>query len=418
MNLEMILAASGGPSANQFITGAVSGEVHLTGLPAQPAGSSRLSLVNGRVADREAQLATASVKVEGKNATLEQLEVQTPPQRLTASGSMNLDDYSFKFGGKAERISLANFAETLELKETKIEGETEADFQVSGKAVTGKQVDLDWEALKLELSAQGRGVKVNGRDTGELKLTAHTSAGGRLDAQLLTSILAANGKAQTGRKPDLIKASVELRAPGRPIKIESNLANVDIAPLVDAFAPELNQTLKGAVTGSLRIEGPSLDEKGSPSFDRLRGALTLMDVALLVADNPVKVETPAMITIEGSQVKIPNVRVMGEGADLKFGGTLALSDQAAMNFSLAGAVNLDRLPALSDGLVLSGYAEIDARLAGTFDDPKTQGRVDVNGFGLSMGESPIFISNGAGRLTLAGDQIRLENFSADANDGR
>ena len=65
---------------------------------------------------------------------------------------------------------------------------------------------------------------------------------------------------------------MELRAPGRPIKLESNLANVDIAPLVDAFAPELNQTLKGAVTGSLRIEGQSLDEKGSPTFDRLRGA--------------------------------------------------------------------------------------------------------------------------------------------------
>ncbi|HZF37738.1 MAG TPA: translocation/assembly module TamB domain-containing protein, partial [Blastocatellia bacterium] len=182
--------------------------------------------------------------------------------------------------------------------------------------------------------------------------------------------------------------------------------------------PELNPILKGAVTGSLRVEGPSLDEKGSPTFDRLRGSLTLMDVALLVADNPVKVETPALITIDGSQIKIPPVRVSGEGVDLNFGGTLALSDQAAMNFSLAGAVNLDRLPPLADGLLLFGSAAIDARLSGTFDDPKTQGRVDVSGFGLSMGESPIFISNGAGRLTLAGDQIRLDNFAADANDGR
>jgi outer membrane protein insertion porin family len=417
MNLEMILAASGGPSANQFISGAVSGEVHLTGLPAKPVGSGRLNLVNGKIADREVQLATAGVKFEGKNATLEQLEVQTPPQRLTASGSMNLDDYSFKVGGKAERISLANFAEALELKETRVEGGADAEFQISGRVVTGKQTDLDWETLKLELTAQGRGVKVNGRDTGELKLTAHTSAGGRLDALLLTGILAANGKAQPERKPDLIKASVELRAPGRPVTVESNLANVDISPLVDAFASDLNPILKGAVTGSLRIEGPSLDEKGSPTFDRLRGSVTLMDVALLVADNPVKIETPAMITIENSQIIIPPVRVTGEGANLNFGGTLAVRDQAAMNFSLAGSVNLDRLPALHEGLVLSGSAEIDARLTGTFDDPKTQGRIDVNSFGLSMGESPIFFSNGTGRFTLAGDQIRLEKFTSDANDG-
>jgi outer membrane protein insertion porin family len=418
MNLEVMLAAAGSPSANQFITGAVSGEIHLTGLPVKPVGSGRINLISGKIADRDAQLATASVKFEGKSAALELLEIQTPPQRLIASGSMSLDDYSFKVGGKAERISLDNFAEALELKQTRVEGSADADFQVSGRVLTGKQTDLDWETLKLELTAQGRGVKVNGRDTGELKLIAHTSAGGRLDAQLLTGILAANGKSQSERKPDLIKASVELRSPGRPITVESNLANVDIAPIIDALVPELNSTLKGAVTGSLRIEGPSLDEKGAPTFNRLRGALTLMDVALLVADNPVKIETPAMITIEGSQIKIPPVRVTGEGANLNFGGTLAFSDQAEMNFSLTGGINLDRLPQLHDGLLLFGSAEIDASLNGTFDDPKTQGRIDLHGFGLSIDDSPIFISNGTGRFTLAGDHIKLDKFAGDANDGR
>ncbi|MGH9939159.1 MAG: hypothetical protein ACREAM_23200, partial [Blastocatellia bacterium] len=331
MSLEVILATSGSPSANQFITGDVSGEVHLTGLPASASGMAAVSLVDGKIADREAQLATANVKFEGKNALIERLEVQTSQSHLTANGSMNLEDYSFRLGGKADRISLANLAEALELKETRVEGVADADFQVGGKVITGKQIDLDWENLKVELTARGRGVKVNGRDTGELKLTANTSAGGRIDAQLVTGILAANGKGQSDRKPDLIKASVELRAPGRPITIESNLANVDIAPLIDAFAPEWNSLVKGAITGSLRIEGPSVDEKGSPTFDRLRGALTLMDVALLVGDNPVKVETPAMVTLEGSQINIPQLRVTGEGADLNFGGTLAVSDQAAMN---------------------------------------------------------------------------------------
>ncbi len=418
MDLETLLAASGAPSARDFVAGAVSGEVRLTGLPAKPLGSGRLNLIGGKVAGREAQLATASVKFEGKNATLELLEVRMAEQRLTASGSMNLDDYSFKGGGKAERISLANIAEGLEMKETRVEGVADADFQVSGKVLTEKQIDLDWESLKLELAAQGHGVKINGRDAGELKLTAHTSAAGRLDAQLFTGILAGNGKSHNGRKPDLVKASVDLRAPGRPITIESNLANLDVAPFVDAFAPQLNSLLKGAVTGSLRIEGPSLDEKGSPTFDRLRGALTLMDAALLIADNPIKIETPTMITLEGSRVNIPNVRVTGEGGGLNFGGTLALGGQAEMDFSLAGAVNFDRLPTLHEGLVLFGKAEIDARLTGTFDEPKTQGRVDFSGFGLSAGDLPIFLSNGSGRFTLAGDQIRLEKFAGDANDGR
>ena len=418
MSLETILAASGSPSANQFITGDVSGEVHLTGLPASANGAATLSLVNGKIADREAQIATASVKFEGKNALLQRLEIQTPQQHLTASGSMNLEDYSFRLDGKADQISLANLAEAFELKETRVEGVANANFHVSGKVITGKQVDLDWENLKVELTAQGRDVKVNGRDTGQLKLTANTSPGGRIDALLITGILTANGKGPNERRPDLIKASVELRAPGRPITIESNLVNLDIAPLIDALAPELNSLVTGAVTGTLRIEGPSVDEKGSPTFERLRGRLTLMEVALLVADNPVKVETPAMITLEGSQIKIPNVRVMGQGADLNFGGTLGFSDQAAMNFSLTGRVNFDSLPAISDGVILFGAAAIDARMTGTFGEPKLNGRVDVNGFGLSASDLPIFVSNGNGFFTLAGDQIKLEKFTADANDGR
>ncbi|HKE03649.1 MAG TPA: AsmA-like C-terminal region-containing protein, partial [Blastocatellia bacterium] len=290
MNLEAILAASGSPSMNQFITGDVSGEIHLTGLPASASGTAAVNLVNGKIAEREAQLATAGVKFDGRNALLERLEVSTPQQHLTASGSMNLEDYSFRLVGKADRISLDNLAEALEMKETRVEGVADADFQIGGKVITGKQVDLDWESLKVELTAQGRGVKVNGRDTGELKLTANTSSGGRINAQLVTGILAANGKAHAERKPDLIKASLELRAPGRPVTIESNLAKLDIAPFVDAFAPELNSLVKGTITGSLRMEGPSVDDKGAPAFDRLRGYLTLMDVAIFVADNPVKVE--------------------------------------------------------------------------------------------------------------------------------
>ncbi len=418
MNLESILAASGSPSVNQFITGDVSGEVHLTGLPASASGAATVNLINGKIAERDAQLAAASVKFEGRNALLERLEVTTSQSHVTASGSMNLDDYSFRLGGKADRISLDNLAESFELKETRVEGVADAEFQIGGKAITGKQIELDWESLKVELTAQGRGVKVNGRDTGELKLTAQTSPGGRIDAQLVTGILAANGKGSSERKPDLIKASLELRAPGRPITIESNLAKLDIAPLVDAFAPELNSFLKGAITGSLRIEGPTVDENGASAFDRLRGYLTLMDVVMFVADNPVKVESPAMITFEGSLIKIPNIRITGESADLSFGGSLAFTDQYAMNFALTGGINLDRLPPAADGLVLFGSAAIDAQLTGNLEEPKLNGKVDLNGFGLSTSDIPIFVSNGKGRFTFAGDQIKLENFTADANDGR
>ncbi len=418
MNLETILAASGSPSASQFITGDISGEAHLTGLPAASSGAATFELVNGRIADQPAQTAKANLKFEGRNALIDRLEVQLPQSHLTASGSMNLDDYSFRAEGKADRISLANFAEAFELKETHVEGSANADFEISGKVITGKQPDLDWESLKLELNAQGKDVKVNGRDAGKLELTAHTSPGGRIDAELITGILAAAGGAGSKVKPEKIKASVELRKPGRPVIIESDLADLDVAPLIGALAPDLNSLVAGTINGKLRVEGPSADESGNVVFDRLRGGLTLTGVALAVADNPVKIETPATIALEGAQVTIPNTRITGEGADLRFGGTLGLSQGAAMNFSLNGTVNLDLLPAVAADLLLYGTMTVDARVGGTLDAPNLSGHADVAGFGLSASDLPIFVSNGSGRFALTGEEIKLERFAADANDGR
>ncbi len=424
MNLETLLAAAGSPSANQFITGDISGEAHLTGLPASFDGAAMIKLINGRIADQDAQLATANLKFEGRNALIERLEVQLPQSHLTASGSVNLEDYSFRAAGKADQIALANLAEALELKETRIEGSADADFEVGGKVITGKQsepADLDWESLKVTLNAQGKDVKVNGRDAGELKLTARTSPGGRIDAELTTGFLATTqnggGGASKG-KPEVIKAGIELRKPGRPVVIESDLTNLNVAPLLAAFAPDLNSTIAGKISGKLRLEGPTADQQGNATFERLRGGLTLTEIALTVADNPVKIETPATIALENAQIRIPPARITGEGADLKLGGEIGLKEGAAMNFALNGTISFDRLPAVAPDLVLFGAMTIDARVGGALDAPKLGGQAEIAGFGVSASDLPIFISNGNGRFTFSGEQITLEKFTADANDGR
>ena len=261
-------------------------------------------------------------------------------------------------------------------------------------------------------------MKVNGRDAGGLELKAHTSTGGRIDADLITGIFAATTEAGSKGKSETIKGSIELRKAGRPVTIESDLVNLDVAPLLAAFAPNLNSTIKGAISGRLRIEGPSVDEQGNATFDRLRGGLTLTEVALTAAGNPVKIETPATIAFENAQIRIPNAHVTGEGADLNFGGAIGLREDSAMNFSLNGTINFDRLPAITSGAVLFGAMTIDARLTGTLDAPNLSGKADIAGFGFSASDLPVFISGGSGRFTLAGNQIRLESFAADANDGR
>ncbi|MGH9840689.1 MAG: translocation/assembly module TamB domain-containing protein, partial [Blastocatellia bacterium] len=418
IDLETILAAVGAPNAEQFISGDVSGEAHLTGLPADLEGSAQINLIEGKIADQPAEKAVAEVRFDGRDAFLERLEIKLPRSRLTATGSMNLDDYAFKLEGKADQIALDSLAQSLELQNTKIEGSADATFDVSGKVlVAGKRADLDWESLKVQLNAQGRNVRINGRDTGELKLTAETTPGGRLNAELTTGILAAQAAAGQAGKPETIKANIELRKPGRPVVIESELANLDVAPLLSIFASELVSTVTGSITGRLRIEGLTVDANGNATLDLLGGGLTLGGTDLQVAGNPTKIETPVSITLENSLINAAAINVSGPGMDLKFSGTVGLKDASPINFTLGGTVNLDRMPSISDDVFLSGMMTIDARAAGTVSEPRLAGKVDIAGFSLSSSNRPVFISNGAGAITLSGDQLSLDKFTADANDG-
>lgn len=417
VDLETILAAAGAPDAGDVVSGNVSGEAHLTGLPAAFDGTAQVALTDGIIAKQPAQLAQAKVRFANQRAELDEFIVKLPQGQLKVDGSLNLADYSFRLSGKAEQLALDDLAQTLELRNTTITGTAESDFTVSGRVLTQQQVALDWESLQIYLMAQGKDVRVNGRAMGELQLSAQTSAGGRVDVSLLTGILTTAPSTGAQGKAETLRGSIELRQPGRPITVESDLTDLNIAPLLDIFAPGVSESLSGTVTGRLRIAGPSADAQGNITTELLRGGLTLTDTTLNIAGTPIKVATPVVVTYEGTQLRVQDTSFTGAGVDLRLGGTLGLTSAAGMNFALNGTVSLDKLPALAD-VTLAGTATVDVRATGNLEAPQLAGQVAVNDLSVSAGRLPVYISNGAGRLVLAGDQLTLERFTANANEGR
>lgn len=421
MDLETVLAAAGAPSAQQFINGNLTGEAYLTGLPGSPNGRVLVNLIDGKIADRPAQVASAVLKFDGKVAALETLDLQLPQSSLRASGEINLKDYTFDARGDAHQISLDDLAKAFategEQQKIQIEGTADVDFLMGGKVLTGKKTELDWEKLQVNVIAEGKGVKINGRNAGELRFAARTSPGGRVDFGLRTDILAAAKSKNPDERPEVVFGNIELRKPGRPVTIESNLNNQNLSPILELFAPELVSTVTGNVTGKLTLEGPTVEENGNSTYRRLRGGLTLTETSIEVANVPVKVETPFTATMENMQIKVSRTRFIGQGLDLAFGGTLGLEGESAMDFSLNGAINLTQLPPPTPDLLLGGTVAIDARLTGTAEKPDLQGRIDVLDLSLSSGDLPFFVTEGNANITLAGDQITLNNFKASANDG-
>ncbi len=400
ISAEDVVKATGFSLEQKLIAGEITGEAHLTGLPAAPQGSVKANLQNGTIAGQPAQLATASIVFDAQTARLEQVEARLPQGHLTVNGTYDFKTKNYQVQGQADQISLASLVEAFEVKDTTITGNADATFSATGNA-------NDLDQLKVQLAATGRQITVNGRDAGELKVNARTATNGRVDAELVTNI--------TGQ-PQPFTASIELKQPGRPIQIATDLNNLDLSPILAIFAPGAVASVSGNLTGALRVSGPLFDSKDQFTTEGLRGNLTLNTVALNVSGNPINIKTPVVVALDSSQIRLQPTQITGTGTELNLGGTLGLRDNQGLDFALNGRINLrDFRP--SPDVFADGTIAIDAKIGGTASQPALSGQATLQEIAFTALDSPVNLESGNGRITFAGNLITLESFTANANDG-
>src|SRR5262249_28728576 len=247
-----------------------------------------------------------------------------PQGHFTAGGVINLQTNEYQFQGEAQQLGLQRLAEVFDLGAARLGGMADATFQVSG--------DFDDPgAFRIELTAQARQGTIASRASGPVTLTARTAADGRIDIEMATEL--------AGRRQP-ITASLEWRRPGRPITITADLTDFDIAPFLAVFASDIAQQVSGRVTGRLSLAGPTVDAQGGATLAGLRGALPLTAVALQVGGTPVDVSTPFDVAIGDSQLRIASARITARGTDLRVGGSFALTENAPIDFSITGRIDL------------------------------------------------------------------------------
>ena len=97
------------------MTGEVSGEARLSGLPAAPRGDVNLKLVNGVIAGQRAESATAVIRFDTQTARIERVEARLPQGHFTAGGVINLRTNEYQIQGEAQQLGLQRLAEAFEL---------------------------------------------------------------------------------------------------------------------------------------------------------------------------------------------------------------------------------------------------------------------------------------------------------------
>src|SRR5215510_11829336 len=398
---DTLIAAAGLPVGQKFFSGDLSGEAHLTGLPGAPKGTATINLINGTISGQTAELAVASLVFDGNSMRLNRAEVRLPQGRLTADGDMDLNSYAFQVKGRVENLDLAALANAAEAANLSVSGTVNADIQASGNA-------KDIEQLNLQGAAQGQNVMINGRQAGQLSLTARTGQNGRLDVDLITGIAG---------KPQSAHGSIELRKPGRPVEVSADLTEMDLAPLLAVFAPNLSSSVVGNIGGKLRGAGPTVNDKGEATINGLKGSLSLASISLEVSGRQVTVQTPMTVTMNGPELTLERTRVTGDGLDLSLGGTLGISEEAKLNFAINGTADLEAIGRLNPDYLMGGKAKVDVQLTGPANAPQLGGEIRLDEVSFSTLNPQYNLEHGDGRIVMAGDKVTLENFTATANDG-
>ncbi|MCU0245096.1 MAG: translocation/assembly module TamB domain-containing protein [Bryobacter sp.] len=108
----------------------------------------------------------------------------------------------------------------------------------------------------------------------------------------------------------------------------------------------------------------------------------------------------------------------GNRTKLEARGFVHLLDDRAVDLRLSGPTDASLLSLLTEGLILSGPAELDVALTGTVDDLHLKGRYSLRDGRFVLDQPPLVAELLAFDLVLEGRTIELQNLTANLNGGK
>lgn len=205
---------------------------------------------------------------------------------IKTSGYFSIKDFNFQLRGITNNI---NFTKLLPNYETlSICGNTNWKYQASGKV---KNIDN----FTVNLEVKNQGLIINDVPTDGLNISF------KMDNQKNINI---NLAAKVTNKWQYLNANLGLYKANRPIAIQSNINGLNIETTLKKYFPYWANLVKGVVSGELVLAGPTLTNKGLSTFERLKGNLKLTEVSLKLAGQPLNVETPLNIPLNGNNFKL------------------------------------------------------------------------------------------------------------------
>ncbi len=149
-------------------------------------------------------------------------------------------------------------------------------------------------------------------------------------------------------------------------------------PFLRAALPALPAAVQIVASGALDLEGPLLQPR------ELSLVASMSALELLLPEYPVRNVGPLRLAVSEGRLRVLELRLAGEGTDLAVRGQAALLGDGPLDLEVSGAADLRALSVVTRRVRGRGAARLTFSVAGRRDEPRLEGRLDLEGGGLRM----------------------------------
>ncbi|HEU4435469.1 MAG TPA: translocation/assembly module TamB domain-containing protein [Pyrinomonadaceae bacterium] len=407
MNARALLALS--PKSNEQLAsgteGDLSGEVKIAGIPNAMSGSADLRLGTGKLGGEPLQGMTARATFNGTNVNIENVDIRLVAGHIVASGTINTETEQFNLQGKAENVQLARLAAFSSRPGMPVvTGVANFTGKVSGVGVQ------NFSSYQVTLDGEARDVTINGRAAGNVALVGRTE-NQRLSVSLTSSLLGA---------PQLVTAEVNLADEFLASKIDTTFTNADLTNLFQIALPGAAVRMSGRATGTISASGNLVDDDNNFSLAGLSGAAKFSELSFRVEDIQLNATTPLEIAFKPNEIDFKETRFTGPGTNIVISGTLATAAGGRQDLNVNGNLNLRVLNGVSPDFFSSGSAQVAVTIAGSFEDPRVQGRASLDNASVSilLQNDRWTIANLRGGVRFTANQAQIDSLTGTLGGGR
>ena len=370
------------------VSGLLSGDFHLTGEYGRPVGFGAMTIDDGVGYGEPFQRATSALRFDGLGVRLDNLALAKGTGAMTGAAFVGWDStYSFNADGRripVERLAFLTFANAP------LSGV--ADVTASGSGT----FDAPRNDYRFRVNDMFVGEEGVGQVTGTLALRG-SELSGEIDAA--SPRLAVTG---TGR--------IAL-TPQYDSELTFRFHDTSLDPYVRLFVPRLSPFTTAVVSGSTRVVGGLADPV------HLLVDATVDSLEMRLFDYAVKNDGPIRIALDQQQVKVQELRLVGEDTRLRVSGTIGLNDER-IALKASGDANLGILQGFFRDVRGSGRAELVAAIDGPLRTPQFSGTATITDGRVRHFSVPNALDAINGTLHFDPGGIRLDDMTATLGGGR